>query len=314
MIKELLLILCAAATLTIASCSTLTGKGNTIVANPADGKDISSSDNPTQKLSTDTTTARKTVDTQRQSVSRNEPDANLAQRLNGEWTIIEAGKHKIVRDEDMPYINFSTAEGKFYAFNGCNILNGTFSTQNGGEITFANVLSTMKFCQDNDFQYQINEAIRDGARVYAGFTKSGNETLLHLTATPNGQSLLTLRRHNLEKINGQWDVTRLNGKKVKIPDANIFFDITELTVHGNTGCNFFNGILRIDPTVPNAISFSGMAVTGRLCENTDFEMAMLVALEEANTYRISGHGRSTALILLNHKGKEIMHLARHVDD
>lgn len=312
MIKELILILCAAATLTIASCSTLTGKGNTIVANPADGKDISSPNNTAQTPSADTT--RNPTDTQHNATSRNEPNVRLAQQLNGEWIIIEAGKHKIVRDEDMPYINFSATEGKFYASNSCNILNGTFSALNDSEITFTNILSTRKFCQDNDFQYLIDEVIRDGARVYTQFTKSGNETLLHLTTTPNGQPLLTLRRHNLEKINGQWNVTRLNGKKVKISDANIFFDITELTVHGNTGCNFFNGLLRIDPAIPNAISFSGMAVTGRLCENTEFEMAMLVALEEAHTYRISGHGRSATLILLDHNGHEIMHLVRHNDD
>ena len=313
MIRQLLILLCAAATL--ASCSTLTGKGNAIVANPADGKDATSTSTPApaQKPSTDTA-PRKPADTKSPATSRSESNVRLAQQLNGEWTIIEAGNHKIVRDEDMPYINFSAAEGKFYASNGCNILNGTFFTPGENEITFSSVLSTMKFCQGNDFQYQINEVIRDGSQVYAKFTKSGNETILHLSSAPDGKPLLTLRRHNLEQINGQWDVTRVDGKKTKVEEANIFFDINELTVHGNTGCNYFNGSIRIDPTIPNAISFSGMAVTGRLCENTEFEMAMLVALEEAHTYRISGRGASATLILLDNSGHDIMHLARHTAD
>lgn len=313
MTKKLLILLCAAATL--ASCSTLTGKRTTIVANPADGKVVAPAGAPVQSKPPTDTRVNAPAEMPTAVPSRSESNkVHLAQRLNGEWTIIEVGKRKIVRDEDMPYINFSAAEDRFYASNGCNILNGTFLTPADNQITFANVLSTMKYCHDNDFQYQINEVLRDGAQIYTKFTKSGNETILHLSAAPAGQPLLTLRRHNLEQINGLWDVTRLNGKKVNVPDANIFFDITELTVHGNTGCNYFNGSLRIDPTIPNAISFSGMAVTGRMCENTDFEMTMLVALEEAHTYRISGRGNSATLILLDHGGHEVMHLNRGAAD
>ncbi len=39
----------------------------------------------------------------------------LAGALHGEWVIIAAGKTKIERDEDMPYINFDTTDGRVYA-------------------------------------------------------------------------------------------------------------------------------------------------------------------------------------------------------
>ena len=49
-----------------------------------------------------------------------------------------------------------------------------------------------------------------------------------------------------------------------------------------------------------------MGVTGRLCENSEFETAMLVALEQVSTYSLSGDN----LELLDLSGRKLMTLHR----
>ena len=139
--------------------------------------------------------------------------------------------------------------------------------------------------------------------------KKGRETYLYFLRSGSAASstpVLTLRRHNMESLSGQWQVKEVNGVKDGADEANIFFDIPELRVHGNTGCNYFNGEIRIDPNRRNSISFSQMGVTGRLCENSEFETAMLVALEQVSTYSLSGDN----LELLDLSGRKLMTLHR----
>lgn len=211
----------------------------------------------------------------------------LAGKLSGEWTIIQAGKHKIEQDEDMPYICFEESTGKFYASNGCNILNGQFQTPSETSMTFSQVISTMMSCPDLEYPSTIDKALRDGNTVSISFETHGKETYCYFKGS-NGDTLLTLRRHNMEQLNGQWEVSEIEGKKIHLPEVNIFFDIPELSVHGNTGCNYFNGEILIEPGISNSISFSQMAVTMRACPNSDIERRFLVALEQVTTYSFSG--------------------------
>lgn len=233
------------------------------------------------------------------------PSSVLIGRLNGEWVIVEAGKYKISRDEDMPYVNFSEADGKFYANNGCNVVNGNFLYEGADRMAFSNVITSMAYCPDVKFDDAISAVLADGKVVTAKVAAQGNETYLYLTDAA-GAKLMTLRKHNLEVLNGQWRFTTLEGKKVEVEGVDIFFDIPELTVHGNTGCNSFNGGIIIDPQKANSISFSQMGVTMRMCENADTERKMLVALEETSTYSVSGK----TLRLYNDKGHEVAVLTR----
>ncbi len=120
--------------------------------------------------------------------------------------------------------------------------------------------------------------------------------------------MMTLRRHNMEFLNGNWRVTAIDGRAIDDEEANIFIDIAELKVHGNTGCNYFNGDLYIDPQRSNAIDFSDMGVTRMACPKGDQERQMLVALEETKT-AIAGDREDTVL-LLDKAGKAVLTLKR----
>ncbi len=82
---------------------------------------------------------------------------------------------------------------------------------------------------------------------------------------------MTLRRHNMEFLNGNWRVTAIDGQPIDDEEANVFIDIAELKIHGNTGCNYFNGAIYIDPARTNAIDFSDMGVTRMACHKAEQE-------------------------------------------
>lgn len=229
----------------------------------------------------------------------------LADNIAGEWIITGIGSKTISQDEDMPYITFVPSENRFYGSNGCNVLNGSY-TVTGTTVSFNNVLATQKYCPDVDYDGQITALLQDGKSATATLKDSGNETHLQLVGTES-HITMTLCRHNLQYLDGQWQVTDINGKGINDEEANIFFDVTELKIHGNTGCNFFNGTILIDPSKANSINFSGMAVTRMSCPKLDQERLMLVALEETETVVRNNDG---TVSLRNGSGKTVLKLKK----
>lgn len=223
---------------------------------------------------------------------------DLSKVLNGEWTIESVGSTRIERDEDMPYIYFDVPELSFYASNGCNILNGVF-VLDGDRVTFSNILTTMRYCADVQFDTEINAVIADGRTVKLRYDRIASDGVI-VVEDGNGRQLMMLRHHAMAFLNGNWQVVEINGQPVDNDEMTIYIDIPEGVIHGNTGCNYFNGQIRIEPGQTNAISFSRMGVTQRMCHNADAERLMLVALEEC-AMAIDG-GDGTAL-LSDHSGR-----------
>jgi len=231
--------------------------------------------------------------------------SDISKAIAGEWVVTAVGTKVITTEDDLPYFTFVPADGKFYGNNGCNTVNGSYKLTPAGMISFSNVLSTMRYCPDVSYDSDINAVFNDKNTVATTFKTVGNEAYLTLSA--NGRQLMTLRRSNMDFLNGQWRVSDINGTAIDDEEANIFFDIYEKKVHGNTGCNFFNGAIMFDPAVANSISFSGMGVTRMACPKGDQERNMLVALEEAST--VVRGGKDT-VILLNSSGKGVITLKR----
>ncbi|MDO5394496.1 MAG: META domain-containing protein [Bacteroidales bacterium] len=212
------------------------------------------------------------------SASKAKPASTLPADIAGEWSITQVGDIKVTGDEDLPYLTFVPGEGRFYSSNGCNVLNGAYALE-GNVLKFRNVAATMKLCHDAPYEAAINKVLADGKDVRVFVKRIGQESYMYLNSH-SGKSLMTLVRHNLQFLNGQWRVSAINGKAINDDEANVFIDIPSLKIHGNTGCNYFNGEILVSPDVPNSISFSGMGVTRMACPKGDQERLMLVALEE----------------------------------
>lgn len=233
--------------------------------------------------------------------------SHLYGQLSGEWTIVKVGKTQVPFEEEMPYVIFNEKQWVFYAFNGCNVLNGSFLYNGEWDIKFNAVASTMKYCPEVTYDSEINAVFSDGSIVEAKLEQSGRETYLSLL-NAEGRTLMRLRRHNLDFLNGQWRVKRINDKEVADEEGvNIFFDIPEAKVHGNTGCNYFNGKIEIDPNRPSSIALKNMAVTMRACPNLETETKFLVALEEVTQMKNSGDDK---VLLLDRNGRTILTLQK----
>lgn len=67
------------------------------------------------------------------------------QLTGGRWTLVSVGDRQVNAEDEQPYLHFDSA-GRFYASDGCNILNGDYTIRSNGDMTFDHVLSTMKYC------------------------------------------------------------------------------------------------------------------------------------------------------------------------
>lgn len=205
--------------------------------------------------------------------------------FNGEWTIYSV-RGNLVTGEERPYVTFDLPVSRFYGNNGCNYINGDLTVGADRSIKFGNMISTMKMCQDDQFQYLINLALADVVSYDVRYEKP--VTFLDLKDA-DGRQLLVLRRHNMDFLNGAWKVAELNATPlVQDDDATMTFDTSGLKIHGTTGCNIFNGELFIDPDKTSSLQILRLATTRMMCAPDSRETEFLLALESVETARPSG--------------------------
>ena len=220
----------------------------------------------------------------------------------GEWTIYSVRNEKVT-GEERPYITLDLASGRFYGNNGCNYINGDLQFGDNRALKFDNMISTMKMCQDDSFQYVINLALNDV--VAYDVCQEKPITFLDLK-DKSGRVVMVLRRHNMDFLNGAWKVTELHGTPlVQDDDATMTFDTDGLKIHGTTGCNIFNGSLFIDPDKKESLQIIGLATTRMMCAPDSRETEFLLALESVETARKVG---ADEIVLSDVDGKPLFTL------
>lgn len=234
-------------------------------------------------------------------------DKHVASVFDGEWIIKSVGNTKINREEGYPYINFVNADKSFYASNGCNVLNGSFTVDTKAHtVTFMNVLSTLRYCADTPWDTEINGVLGDGIPVKYEYRMEDGQAFLYFLNNENERAM-TLTKPGLDFLNGNWRVLSIDGEEFEDSDMTIFFDVEERKVHGNTGCNSFNGEIYIDPQNKQTFSLSNMAVTMRMCPNIEQQSKYLVALEQACSAAAERDGK---VKLVNAGGKTVIVLVK----
>ena len=260
------------------------------------------------KKKKDLTPVTATAENTSPNLSDPEKVAALRETLEGEWSIISVGNTTIEVVDEMPYLNFAVGSGRFYANNGCNVINGVFTISEHARLTLNSVMSTMKYCPDAVSEGAISAVLSDGKVLTPKIERIGQDSYLRL-ADDKGTTLMTLRRHNMEFLNGNWKITTVRGAELspEADDVTVFFDIPALKIHGNTGCNFFNGTLFIDPSRTNALDISNLGLTRRGCPFFQQEQAIMLALEETATAIQGSHEQA---MLLDDSGNTLMTLER----
>lgn len=232
--------------------------------------------------------------------------------LTGQWAIIDInGQAVTATDDDAPYISFDNADVpagtvNFYANNGCNFINGTLAINGNKLVKTGDFLSTMKYCADAKYEIPISMAL-DGMTGFS-IEKLNNEYFLYLK-NDEGTTLMTLRKHNLNFLNGAWRVTRIQGVDVNEDNApQVVIDIPELKLHGNAGCNILNGSISINLDRENGIGFTNLYTTRMTCPQIAVEQTFLLALEQVESC-VPGDTDKTALFK-DSEGQTIITMTR----
>lgn len=91
------------------------------------------------------------------------PDMTVAD-LEGKWKIVEAGGIVIADDlENQPFIELKVEEKSLHGNAGCNIINGSFQTEEGNatSLSFSQLISTMMACPAMDVESRVTKALND---------------------------------------------------------------------------------------------------------------------------------------------------------
>lgn len=228
---------------------------------------------------------------------------NPAKQLYGEWNIVSLRK-KPVSTRERAYIYLDFASHKVYGNNGCNAMNGTFK-QTGNDISFKDFITTEASCHNATSERTIMKTLSE-VQHYSLSILYQMEYLDLLNS--KGQTIMTLRRQNLDFLNGTWVVKEVSGENIMEKNVRLVVDAVMNTIHGNTGCNIINGIITIDPTKDFAIQFEDLHSGGNVCDNIDTETAVLVALEQTESCK---RINDNEMGLLDGKGHIILVLSRY---
>lgn len=229
--------------------------------------------------------------------------------INGDWAIETVYGNKVV-GEETPYLKFSLQEKKVYGNNGCNVINADYTFNASDKtISFDHLLATMRLCaKDGLTDYEINTAL--GQTKYYAVTEQGNDYYLTFYNEAREEVML-LMHQNFEFLNGTWRVTKINDQAVNIDGLKMVLDVDEGKVHGDTGCNVFNGALDVNMEHPNSISFSAIALTRMMCPDIQYETEFMVALEEvASAHEVSNN----EVVFYSDQQKPVLTLVRTTDD
>ena len=229
--------------------------------------------------------------------------------VKGDWAIETVNGKKAV-GEKAPYLRFSPSEKMVYGNNGCNFINGPYR-YNADEktISFGDMASTMMMCGTTGItDTEINIALSKVSNY--SWKALDNEYFLYFYDA-EGTEVMSLMHQNFDFLNGTWLVESIEDTPVNDPEMKMVIDVDEGKIHGNTGCNLYNGSLEIDMEEANSISFSAIGVTRMACPEPNHETALLVALEEASTAKPISKDE---VILFNSQGKQVLRLIRTTDD
>lgn len=223
----------------------------------------------------------------------------------GDWAI-ESVNGKPVKGEYPPYLKFSQANKTVYGNNGCNVVNAGYKyNASDSTLVFSNVITTARSCAQTDLtDYEINAALNN-TRYYT-WHSDGSRYYLELLDAGHKQ-LMQLMHQNFDFLNGTWCVDEIGGEVTADDKMQLVFDVDEMKLHGNTGCNILNGTLNTDLETANSISFQQIVTTRMACPDTSDETALLVALEEVMYINPLPDGKAE---LLDSRNRVVLRLTR----
>ncbi len=233
--------------------------------------------------------------------------------LSGEWNIVKVAGEQ-AQSEEQAFIGLDIDGKRLYGNAGCNNVMGVIEldTLKEGMMSFSQVASTRRMCADMDLENKVMFALEK----VAGYEKAPEGLAL---VDAEGKTLMTLARRaeqvSVNNLAGEWVIKSAEGVVPEILDKTPFlsFDVTEMTVRGNGGCNIINGSFSHNESQTASLEFGQMISTMMAGPGMDFETNVLKAMEKVRSFALIGaeglnlldENEAVVLSLEKNKGKKL---------
>lgn len=207
--------------------------------------------------------------------------------LNGEWNVTTVNGQKPEAEREV-FIGIDLNNKNVFGCAGCNRIMGSIETneEKPGKLSFTKLGTTRMMCP-----YMTTEtAVISAMKEVTGY--KGTDKAIELT-NKRGKTLLTLEKRTVANINaleGDWLITAVNqkniselGKTEKAPFLS--FNVAEMHVHGNGGCNVINGGIKQEKDNPSSLSFTQMISTMMAGPGLEVERQVLNALNSVRSFK-----------------------------
>lgn len=226
--------------------------------------------------------------------------------LNGEWVITTINGSP-VKAEETPFIGFDMSENRFYGNNSCNSINGEVIADTNKNMTFDKMISTLRACPDSEPERAIMNALNNTKSVEIKSCQIPQCEIVFCNA--DKQELLSLKKKAISFLNGEWNVTSIQGKAVSGENAPIMnLDLKDKKLSGSTGCNRMNGSIITNDEM--SISFDRIATTRMACPDNQTEAPFLNALNSVKSFKVINSNNVPAIQLCNEQGKVVIELGK----
>ena len=237
----------------------------------------------------------------------------VAVDLSGEWNIVEVNGQQLSGDSD-PFIGFDMEGKRIYGNAGCNRMMGAFELDsvNAGKIKLTQMGMTRMMCPDMETERVVTEALNK----VAGYT--GTEAGVALTDA-EGKGLVILQKReqkvlSLADLAGEWKIATVDGAEVVVGKEDkvpfLAFDIAEMRVHGNAGCNLINGGFSQEEGQPASLRFSQMISTMMAGPNMELEGKILKAIDQVRSFAAGENG---VIILQDAESNAVLTLVKNTE-
>lgn len=113
----------------------------------------------------------------------------------------------------------------------------------------------------------------------------------------------------IDELEGKWNIVEVMGNKVvkeKLPFVE--FNMAELKVHGNAGCNMFNTVLVPNEKDVSAFNLKPAAATMMACPDMELESSIMASME--SVAGVKAGSKTNELQLTDKDGKTLIVLSK----
>lgn len=117
------------------------------------------------------------------------------------------------------------------------------------------------------------------------------------------------KKTSVEALEGKWAIIEVGGEKIeqeRMPS--IEFNMAELKVHGNTGCNSFSTVAETYPDDASRISLKPATATMMACLDMEVETKIFRAFGEVHS--IAPGESATQMLVLSKDGEVLLVLSK----